>query len=70
MGKLHKRVSNYRAFSIKGTDVVKRSIECMHLSKSFNVRYYVSLRSKSMTEVESHDFHVIFKGKVSVLPLI
>jgi hypothetical protein len=42
----------------------------MYLSKPFNVKYSASLRSKSMTEVESRDFHMIFKGKVPVLPLI
>jgi hypothetical protein len=59
LGKLHKRVSNYRTFSIKGTDIAKCSIECMHLSKPFNVEYFVTLRSKSMTKVKSRDFHVI-----------
>jgi hypothetical protein len=60
LGKLHKRVSNYSVFSIKGADVAKRSIECMHLSKLFNVRYSVSLRSKSITEPTTRVFHVIF----------
>jgi hypothetical protein len=41
----------------------------MHLSKPFNVRYSVSLRSKSITEVESRDFHVIFKNVLPVMPL-
>jgi hypothetical protein len=41
----------------------------MHLSKSLKVEYSVSLRSKSMTEVESRDFHVIFNGVFSVMPL-
>jgi hypothetical protein len=59
-GKLHIRVSNYSAFSIKGTDVAKRSIECMNLSKSCNVGYFVTLRSKSMTEPKTRGFHVTF----------
>jgi hypothetical protein len=63
MGKLHKRVSNYSTFSLKGTDVAKRSIEYMHLSKLFNVRYSVSLRSKLITEPTTRVFHVIFKGR-------
>jgi hypothetical protein len=41
--KLHKRVSNYRAFSIKGTNIAKHSIEYMHLSKLFNIEYSVGL---------------------------
>jgi hypothetical protein len=41
----------------------------MHLSKPFNVRYSVSLHSKSITEVESRDFHVIFKNVLPVMPL-
>jgi hypothetical protein len=52
-------VPNYSIFSLKGTNVAKRSIECMNLSKPFNVGYSVTLRSKSMMEVKSHDFHVI-----------
>jgi hypothetical protein len=63
LGKLHKKVSNYRVFLIKGTDIAKRSIECMHLSKLFNVGYSVSLRSKSMTEPATRVFHVILKGR-------
>jgi hypothetical protein len=58
--KLHKRVRNYNAFSLKCTNVAKRSIECMNLLKPFNVGYSVSLHSKSMTEVKSRVFHVIF----------
>lgn len=57
--KLHKRISNYRVFSIKDTNVAKHSIECMHLSKPFNVEYSVSLRCKSMTEPKTRVFHVI-----------
>jgi hypothetical protein len=60
LGKLHKRVPNYSAFSLKGTNVAKRSIECMKLSKPFNVGYSVTLRSKSMTEAKTRAFHVIF----------
>jgi hypothetical protein len=41
----------------------------MYLSKSFNVRYSVSLHSKLITEVESRDFHVIFKNVLPVMPL-
>jgi hypothetical protein len=69
LGKLHKRVPNYSVFSLKGTNVAKRSIECKNLSKPFNVEYSVTLRSKSMTEVESRDFHVIFNGVFPVMPL-
>jgi hypothetical protein len=69
LGKLHKKVPNYSAFSLKGTNVAKRSIECMNLSKPFNVGYSVTFRSKSMTEVESRDFHVIFNGVIPVMPL-
>jgi hypothetical protein len=54
-------VSNYRVFSIKDTDVAKYSIECMHLSKPFNVGYSVTLHSKSMTEPKTRAFHVIFE---------
>jgi hypothetical protein len=68
-GKLHKRVSNYSDFSLKGTDVAKRSIECMYLLKSFNVGYSVSLRSKSITKVKSRDFHVIFKSVLPIMPI-
>jgi len=60
LGKLHQRVPNYSAFSLKGTNVAKRSIECMKLSKPFNVGYSVTLRSKSMTEAKTRAFHVIF----------
>jgi hypothetical protein len=60
LGKLYKRVSNYRVFSIKGIDVAKCSIGCMHLSKPFNVRYSVSLRFKSITEPATRVFHLIF----------
>lgn len=69
MGKLHKRVSEYNAFSLKGTDIAKRSIECMYLSKPFNVRYFVSLRSKLIAEIESRDFHVIFENVLPVMPI-
>jgi hypothetical protein len=41
----------------------------MNLSKPFNVGYFVTLRSKSMTEVESCDFHVIFNGVFPIMPL-
>lgn len=60
LGKLHKRVPNYSVFSLKGTNVAKRSIECMKLSKPFNVGYSVTLRSKSMTDPKTRAFHVIF----------
>jgi hypothetical protein len=60
LGKLHKRVPNYSAFSLKGTNVAKRSIECKNLSKPFNVGYSVTLRSKSMTEPKTRAFYVIY----------
>jgi hypothetical protein len=63
--KLHKRVPNYSVFSLKGTNVAKRSIECMKLSKPFNVGYSVTLRSKSMTEAKTRAFHVIFQPRTT-----
>jgi hypothetical protein len=68
-GKLHKKVSIYRSFSIKGTDTAKRSIKCMHLSKPFYVGYSVRLWCLILTEVESRDFQVIFNGVLPIMPL-
>lgn len=64
-GKLHKRIPNYSAFSLKVTNVAKRSIECMNLSKPFNVGYSVTLRSKLMTEPKIRAFHVIFQPRTT-----
>jgi hypothetical protein len=60
LGKHYKKVPNYNVFSLKGTNVAKRSIEYMNLSKPFNVGYSVTLRSKSMTEPKTCAFHVIY----------